>query len=102
MCNTTRESETKTDAKPPGRQRCVVRFHLEDGGVVLRIQLMIDADLSNELLAQYSITNERRASRGLYRGSIAVLDQEARRAAFALFFTSNYTFVVPYLTSFVL
>jgi len=34
---------------------------------------MIDADLSIKLLGQYSITDERRKSRGLYRSCIAIL-----------------------------
>ncbi len=57
----------KNDAKPPGGPSCVVRFHLEDGGVVLRIQLVIDAALSIELLGQHSITDEGRESRGFDR-----------------------------------
>ena len=60
------------DAELPLERRCVVRFHLEDGGVVNRIQLMIDAALSIELLAHYSIIDEAAASRGFDRNSIAV------------------------------
>ena len=66
--------ETKNDAKPPGGQCCVVKFHPEDGGVVLRIQLVIDAALSIELLGQYSITDGKGKSRGLYRSYIAIFE----------------------------
>ena len=52
----------------------------EDGGVVNRIQLMIDAALSIELLAHYSIIDEAAASRGFDRNSIAVFSQRSRHA----------------------
>jgi hypothetical protein len=45
----------KTTQMSPLGQFCVVKFHLEDGGVVLRIQWVIDAALSIGLLGQDSI-----------------------------------------------
>jgi hypothetical protein len=44
------------DAELPLERRCVVKFRLKDGGVVKRIQLAIDDDLSIEFLAHHSIT----------------------------------------------
>jgi hypothetical protein len=35
------------DAELPFERRCVVKFHREDGGVVNRIQLVIDDELIN-------------------------------------------------------
>jgi hypothetical protein len=65
----------KTTQSRPMGSHCVVKFHLEDGGVVLRIQLMIGAAWSIELLGQYSITDRKRKSRGLYRSCIAIFNQ---------------------------
>ena len=72
-------SLNKNDAKPPGGQSCVVRFHLEGWRRrISGIQLMIGAALSIELLGQYSITDEGRESRGFDRNSIAVFSPRSR------------------------
>jgi hypothetical protein len=61
-------------AELPLERRCVVKFRLEDGGVVLHIQLAIDDDLTIEFLAHHSITGVRGDQGVLRRKCVAVFE----------------------------
>lgn len=56
-------NEKTTQSRPVGSLASLDSISM-DGGVVLLIQLMIDAALSIELLGQYSIIDGGRESRG--------------------------------------
>jgi hypothetical protein len=78
-CQSAEQQQSATTQRLPVKQRCVVKLHREDEGVVLRIQLVIDDDLSIEFVAHHSIIGVRGDQEVLRRKCVAVL--EVRRTS---------------------
>ena len=55
----------QNDAKSPGGQSCVVRFHREDGGVVQRIQLATEELLARSDFLRITLSQMKRLRQGV-------------------------------------
>jgi hypothetical protein len=66
-CQSAEQQQSATTQRLPVKQRCVVKLHREDEGVVLRIQLVIDDESTNRTscASLYHMMDENETTQGL-------------------------------------